>query len=641
MCTFEYSLIPPGAYMETGRTCRGTRIKSIAENPVMNIQPSLRRFSIIPVLFFLTAPLCFSKSYSIQQVKIHARLLEDGSMDVSESRQYQFDGDYSFAYQRFPLAGPVSCEGFQVMENGDVYSEGNGGAPGTFRISKDGRHLEVRWFFRAIDESRTFTLRYRVRNAVYRYEDAALIHFQFIGMDWDRQTRRVDLTLTPPAPLAKTDLNAWLHGPLWGEYRINDQGAVQAWVSPLPSHTYFDIRALYPRSLFPRAPEKSGIIQKTVMNEEAEWAEQANRERREWKQKAGIRQKRLAAGRWVAVAVSVLALGLWGWLFHRYGRRPAFEPVPRMIPNPPDDTPPALVAYLLNNRRIFGPALTGTLLDLARRGYLVLREERTPGKGLLGKDREKIQYSWERRDKASKPRNDLIPYEKTLIRFLFDEIGEGTDRVEFTTLKKNQSKFSRFFQKWQKEVKKTAETRQWFDRSSIKGMHISLVVSFFLIVLIVPAIYFAEIWSVLLGAVGSLMLFLSVLIAHRTQEGEKLAGYWKAFYRYLKTRAFKQDEVSPLLENINASLIYGVTLGVPGKVIKDLASLIPQDQATHYVPWYVIHGHGTGGFAPQAFGESFSTMIATTASAMSTASGSGGGASGGAGGAGGGGGGAG
>lgn len=640
MCTFEYSFISPVADIETGTSRRETRIKSIAENPAMNIQPSLRRFFLVPALFFLTAALCFSKSYSIRQVTIHARLLEDGGMDITESRQYRFDGDFSFAYQRFPLAGPVSYHEFQVMEDGSAYAEENGGSPGTFRISENGRHLEVRWFFSAADEFRTFTLRYRVRNAVHRYDDAALIHFQFIGMDWDRQTRRVDLTLTPPAPVSKSELNAWLHGPLWGEYRIGDQGSVHAWVSPLPAHTYFDIRALYPRSLFPLASGKSGPVRETVMKEEAEWAEEANRERMTWKQKAEARQKRLACGRWIAGAVAALALLLWGWLFHRFGRRPASEPVPRLIPNPPDETPPALVVYLLNNRQIFGQALTGTLLDLARRGYLVLREERITEKGLWGKPREKTRHSWERQDKASKAQNDLMPYEQKLIHFLFEEIGEGTGRIEFATIKKNQNQFSRFFQEWQKEVKKTAENRQWFDRSSIRGMRISLAVSFFLIVLVIPAIFFVEAWSLLLGAAGTLMLILSVFIAHRTREGKKAAGYWKAFYRYLKKRAYKQDGVSPLLENINAGLIYGVTLGVPGKVIKDMASLIPQEHAGRYVPWYVIHGHGSGGFAPQAFGEAFSTMIATTASAMSTASGSGGGASGGAGGAGGGGGGA-
>src|SRR5690349_19805240 len=44
-----------------------------------------------------------TKSYTIDQVKISGEVLPDGSLAVTETRRYDFDGDYRFAYRDIPL----------------------------------------------------------------------------------------------------------------------------------------------------------------------------------------------------------------------------------------------------------------------------------------------------------------------------------------------------------------------------------------------------------------------------------------------------------------------------------------------------------------------------------------------------------
>lgn len=59
---------------------------------------------ILPILFLFI--LCFfgpahalAKSYLIDKVDINANLNSDESMNVEENRKYNFDGNYTFAFQ--------------------------------------------------------------------------------------------------------------------------------------------------------------------------------------------------------------------------------------------------------------------------------------------------------------------------------------------------------------------------------------------------------------------------------------------------------------------------------------------------------------------------------------------------------------
>ena len=155
-----------------------------------------------------------AKFYQITGVNIQAVIDTDGSMTVTESRTYRFRGTYQYAYRNLPTAGIVRFADFQVSESGSAYRQSDSGEPGTFRIIEQSGTVEVRWFFRAANESRTFDFQYRAERAIERYEDAALFYFQFIGSDWDHWQKQVRLRLKPPDDLESYKINAWLHGPL-------------------------------------------------------------------------------------------------------------------------------------------------------------------------------------------------------------------------------------------------------------------------------------------------------------------------------------------------------------------------------------------------------------------------------------------
>ncbi len=568
-----------------------------------------------------------SKQYQITRVFINAQLLPDGSMEVDEFRTYKFTGSYNYSFRILPTTGPVKFQNFEVYENGEPYRLSDSKKPGTYVIIEKPGSVEVKWFFKAKNQSKTFEFRYLALGAVKRYEDAAVFYFKFISEGWNKDSRNVSLVLKPPGKLPKTSVNEWLHGPLWAESRIKDNGTIEAWCEYLPRHTYFEVKALYPADIFTKAEKMSGRVRATIMKEEKKWAEEANRKRVEAIEKEREKQEKERAGKWIVIVLSLGGFGSCWLLFRKYGKRPELPPQPKIAPDIPAKTAPVLVGYLLNSREIYGGALVSTLLDLARKGFIALREEQEKKKTLFGM-KEKAKYIWDlKRDYWNKNSSDLKEYEDKLIRFIFDELGEGKDSIEFKTIRKKRNKFIKFFREWKKEVKKLGNEQNWFDRKSIRGMWYSMGIGGVMTLLTVVSAFLFGQWAIILGMSAGIVLALSFLIPHRTKEGEIQARHWKALKRYLQKYHYRSANNSILLAQIDDYFVYGVVLGLSKKVFKELSSMIPVGEYQNYLPWYLYHGGTGAAFTPETFAASFSSMIATTTSVMSTAAGTGGGAS--------------
>lgn len=586
-------------------------------------------FFLVALAFLLLSPQVFAaKYYQIIQVDIGAQLRADGSMEVTESRTYRFVGSFSYAFRTVPTIGPVAFEDFRISERGQFYQLSDSMTPGTYRIIPGQGKIEIRWFFRASDESRTFDFHYRVKNAIQKYDDAAVLYYQFISGDWDSWSKNVHLALKPPKRLSRTQINEWLHGPLWAESRIEEDGSITAWCEHLPKYTYFEVRALYPPEVFPGAEKEYGPVRSEIMREEAGWAEEANLERERAIKIAEARKKRQEYGKWIMIAFSLVGLAGWWNIFRKYGKRPKIPVLPSVSSDVPWETSPVLVGYLLNSQQISGGALVATLLNLARRGFIALREEEEEKRAFIGRTKKKTVYILDlKRDFWSKNSSKLEKYEDDLIRFIFDELGSGQDSIDLKVIEKKRSRFMNFFRDWKKDVKELGKQQGWFDKESKWGMLYSLGIAGAMFLLTIPSIFLFGSWAAIIGIASVVVFTLSFLIPHRTQEGEMKTQQWKGLKRYLLKYHYRQAEKSTLLKNIDSYFVYGVVLGLSKKIFQELANFIPADEYAHYVPWYVCYGTRTGGFTPEAFASAFSSMIATTTSAMSTASGAGGGAS--------------
>jgi uncharacterized membrane protein len=569
-----------------------------------------------------------AKSYYISQLDVTAQLHPDGSMEVTESRTYGFEGSFSFAYRDLPTAGPVVYGDFGVSENGRPYRLSDTQDAGTYTVTKSAGRIRVTWYYRAEDEARTFDFHYRAQDAVKRYQDAAVLYFKFLDDEWTLPQHNITITLRPPIEIHRDRINEWVHGPLWAESRIRTDGTIMIYCRRLPANEYLEIRALYPPDLFGATTPRMENVRSEIMAAEARWAEEANREREQASRDLEARARRAEIGKYLIGAVCAIGVALWVWLYRAFRRRPDIGRTPGISSEIPEQTPPALLDYLLNFRRISAGALVGTMLDLARRGLVKLREEQVEKRKVFGGTKLESEYYWDL-DRAylAAHEGELADYESALLRFIFDDLAEGGDSISLDAMKKKRRDFVEFFRAWTKQVEAHAKRKGWFDLRSIRGFYISLIVGIAILVLAIPAGFLVGTWAAALIVVGGAILVLSFIIPHRTAEGEQKAVHWKAVQRYLKKYEFRSADRSSLLEQISDYLVYGVVLGLSTKIYEELASYMPEGRQAAFVPWYVYAGGGRGGFSPAAFGQAFSSMVATATSSMSTAAGTGGGAS--------------
>lgn len=117
------------------------------------------------------------KSFDLPSAHVVADVRPDGSVLVTEQITYDFTGSFEGGYRKIPLKDGVSVSEVSVSEGGKEYGPGasaglgSSDTPGTYGTAKVGDEYWIVWHYRASDEQRTFTLRYRLEDLAVAYYD--------------------------------------------------------------------------------------------------------------------------------------------------------------------------------------------------------------------------------------------------------------------------------------------------------------------------------------------------------------------------------------------------------------------------------------------------------------------------------------
>lgn len=592
-------------------------------------------FLTLLALFWI-GPASGATYYRIQSVMIQAQLNPDGSMDIQEKRTYDFRGTFHWATYFLPKERIGEIINFSIGEEGRNYLRSRAGTEGTYEYDESPEYVQAKWYFDARNEERTFIISYRISDVVKLYTDVAVLYYKFIGTGWDHTSQEVQVEISPPAATSKDQIKTWAHGPLWGNIEILNDGKIRANVQSLPANTFWEVRAIYPLGLFPQIKNiTSSEIVLQILTEEKLWADQANARREELLRRREIKEIRKRYGSWIVTGLSIIGMLGFFILRNRYG-------IKHRVPFPdtyyseiPSGTSPALLSCLLYQGQMSGKALVGTILDLAQRGFLKIKEESSTGKKSWW-NAQKRQYLLEfNRSFYTENREKMQNFEDGLLDFLFNDLSEGKDVIDFKSLTKERSRVTSWFSQWQKEVRKTGQEKGYWEKESLKARNKVLIFSFILLGVTILSAFLIEEWAFMPGVFGSLLMILSFTVPRRSPEYELEAKKWMGLKKYLKKYYFRKSVSHSLQENLGKFMVYGMVLGLSSKVIKNLAEMIPAEQRNQIIPWYV-YGGAPGDFSPAGFAESLSSLMSAATSTMSSATGTGGGASGGGGGGGGG-----
>lgn len=576
-----------------------------------------------------------SKRYYIDDIQINAKILPDGSLHIEESRTFRFRGSYTWADYSIPLQQLGKVTDFSLMEEDIEYSEGYEKRPGIYIISQDENEFYVKWFYRAKNERRTFTLNYRIEDAVIVHDDVAEFYYKFLRAGRQKSTGNVRANLTLPQPATTTDVRAWMHSSLNGEYEFSN-GKIRLWASPLPRKNHFEARVIFPTSWIPLAQKKSGEIkQQQIMDEEKNLVEQSNLLREKARQKAEFKNKYYQTAYQGNIILTVLGFAIFILLYQKYGKG---HPVPfrsKLNSEIPENISPAVANYIFASQQIGAGAMVATLMDLAQRGFLKIEEQRSEKKFIFKTTKTEYILKLDQ-EHYKKEKNNLAPHELDLIDFIFNEIAGGASEIKMSAIRKSGGKVIKWFRQWKKLIKEQWGNKPFYDKFSYKGIIISAIVASIIETAGILTIIFFGIIGLIAAISGFVLVGVSFTILRYTKEVKLMRSKLLALRKYLKKYEFRKDSAI-LQTNFEKYFVYGVALGIGTKAIKELLMALPDWQHSTYFPWYMgALGHSS----PAGFANAVSSMVTVASTTMGTAAGVGGGASagggGGAGGAGGG-----
>ena len=505
------------------------------------------------------------KFYEEQELQVEARLLPNGDMRVKETRVMTFHGEFSRYRRQIPAKGFGEMRILRVAESAIDYQRINAAnsRPAGKYIFTKGREAgadvyNVELYFAAKNESRTFVIEYLVTDAVKVHVDTAEFYWQFIGRKRSVDIGRMIVSLELPTGAAPDEIRVWGHGPLRGDVRKISATQLSWQTTDLPKSRYLEGRVTFPARLVPQAKVLTGrMALPAIVAEEQRWADERAAEQRK---------------NWLILAASAAAgligcLAAW-WTYRRYGRKYRGPMELDYYRELPGDYSPAETGYLVELGTMKPQAVSASIMDLARRGYLRLESATTAeGKDVLV-----------RRLRA--PDDKLRPHELQLLDLLFRQVGQGQTTVWFSGLKifrkAERQAMADFVTAFRNEVATSVESMGYFEVFAT-GRKVGKAV-FFIGLVFVVGCYTYKLFAPMLAAMAVTGAFLLVWWQSRTltEPGQWQFDQWQAFRRFLKDFSNLDRAQLPQLILWEHYLVYATALGVATEVIRQLPVVYPE-----------------------------------------------------------------
>ena len=485
--------------------------------------------------------------------------------------------------------------------------------------------------------TRKYEISYTVKDAITKYEDYAELYWQFVGENFEISADKITGTIYLPSnAISKEDIKVWGHTEdLNGTIYATDLNKIEFELDNFRSGRYVEIRTLFPTELITSSGRtKNKEILQTAINEETKWADKANarRERQEWIDK-NLPIILFA----VCVLINIILIIVYIKKIIKYSKKlkelKKYEPTTKLEyyrDLPDENSTPGEAMKILDinissfTPTNFGKVFSATMLDLALKGYLEIKQE----KNEKGKDVINIYI-------LKQVSDGLKPSEARIMKFVID----AAKGKEVITLKELEKYIENHASKTESLLKGTysavndqlikeqiidseiqEEYKKYKDIQTSYIVAIIFLFCFTFIAFIVPLIIFA-IDAIMCGKIAKK---LNVL----TQKGVDLQEQWKGLKKYMEDFSMLDKREVPELVIWEKYLVYATAFGIADKVIKQLKIVYPNfdEMMTTNLTTYTYMNL----MINTDFSKSFSNSISSSmSSAYSSGSGSGGGFSGG------------
>ena len=551
------------------------------------------------------------QEYQIPEITVEATIQQNGTIEFRETRQYQFEGSFSWADYKLPKAGFDEIRNIRVSEQGEDYQLSDSEEPGTFNISENDNEVVITWYYDAADTVRSFNLSYNLTGAILHGQEWSELFWTWIGSGREKNTPFFEVSIRFPEELQPDSLYYWSRTPTGLIQFSHDGSTLNFEAEELSRNQSVPVRILMPVTLFDSGSitnrEPDLILERIIAEENDIIAEEERREAR----RATVAEH--APG--VTTILSIISMGLFYFLYQRYGKR--FKTLTYSTVSTtmvPSRIEPALIAKLLSFYHTNARHLTATLFDLSRRGWFNLKEQKTDKKWYQSEEENEFIVT----TPEEIPKETLPEWERMVVDFVIERLHQGESK--FSELFSSTSA-TKFYPKWSKEVGKVFKERNWKDEGSLKGVYLNVIFQVLLIIVSIIMMVLGGMIGVVSMIVSTIMLAGSAGMIRRTKEGEQVYMQWKAYRDGLK----KADERILFKGELDRHFIYAIAFGLREKELINIIDHGNQHQDGLFFTWLIV-AQGSGS-TPLTAAKNLSKHSALSAASVNAGTISGGGAS--------------
>lgn len=458
---------------------------------------------------------------SLKNLNYKVQLNSDGTADVTENWKIYIE-DTNTLFKTFE----IDSSKYKEITNVKVKEIKSSGSINFTRINTEKYHVdkncfyalrnskgqfEIAWGAHAEHVTKTYEISYKIVDAIKNYADCSEFYWQFVSRESDIPAKQVTGTIILPYAVSnKQDLKTWAHGPLNGNIKIDSEQQVSFEVQNFSANTMLEARIVTPNYIFANNKNKKNENKlESILKQEQQWADKANRIRREKE----IRD--------MAIKIFFIFLNIIGVLiavviikkiikYHKeLKEHPILQPEMKLdyfrdIPDENATPADAGFLYYFKNSSLqcnISKIISATMLDLCLKGYLSFEE--VAGK----KDQIKITLK--------QKQTTELPEDEKAIYILLQEVANNETKSftmkEFEKYARNHSSsVLRRINRIEEQAKKSQEEKKNYDKVSINTYNIwiakgvgYLILSIFAIVimqtLVIPA-FIASIYSFKVGS---------------------------------------------------------------------------------------------------------------------------------------------
>ena len=582
----------------------------------------MRRILLFTLVFIFafTIPV-FADDLFITNWNVDSNLLENGNLEVSEDITFRFEDDYNGVFRDIILDNTDGMDNLQVYEvEGDnlisyeLNPDAEVGDSNVYATSTQNNAILVQVFSPSEDEDKTFRFEYMINNVAIVHDDIGEFYYKYLGDENETFIESFTASLSLPE-FNQDEIDIFAHGPSHGtiEFRGNDQIILE--IEDVESNNFIEARVLYPTSYTPLSNRSGNSDYQTIIDQEIVYQSGVEEEE--------ARRESLRNNfNTISLIVSGVGALLIGFLYRLNRRNPKiFKEMDDVVP---EDLSPAEL-NLFRNSTLTPRSITATIYDLARRGYLTIKDQNGQGK--------KLNLIFTKTDRYSA---GLLQHEDYFMDWIFNEIGDGkrSSTNEINTKRREASvSFNKNFHEWLKLVREDFSKRDYYDKSNRKIGVIISILGFIALVFGVVSIASGALYGIAVIVISLVVSIYGIIIASRlSDKGYIQKGLWDDFNKEIKSKDRRSRE-----DISDKDLVYAVAMDNSVEDINSYRSGYPMSYFPLYWGYFFMLNNNGGSRVDDSVGNSFYGSTGASSSTGPSFGGGGGFSGGGGGGAGGGG----